>query len=206
MNFFYSTLIDPIFDVESIGDGPRVPRAHLEVVFTTTQRTFLPADVRVFHARRPFTPDSLSRQTALPKPSPKRVCLEALEPPSAHSGRSCPRQRPYPQLPPRRRAGKSIVLRGEPDLESERAMLNSLDFPTESNLFRQRATLGCAHLMPQHLQHACTPPFKCLSLTGQRLNLNSPPPKADAPDAQAGPAGLGAGLRRSGRGCSKISR
>ena len=27
-----STLIYPIFDVESIGDGPRVPRAHLEVV------------------------------------------------------------------------------------------------------------------------------------------------------------------------------
>ena len=26
--------IDPIFDVESIGDGPRVPRAHLEVVLT----------------------------------------------------------------------------------------------------------------------------------------------------------------------------
>ena len=34
MNFFDSTLIYPIFDVESIGDGPRVPRAHLEVVLT----------------------------------------------------------------------------------------------------------------------------------------------------------------------------
>ena len=32
--FFDSTLIYPIFDVESIGDGPRVPRAHLEVVLT----------------------------------------------------------------------------------------------------------------------------------------------------------------------------
>ena len=32
MNFFDSTLIYPIFDVESIGDGPRVPRAHLEVI------------------------------------------------------------------------------------------------------------------------------------------------------------------------------
>ena len=34
MIFFDSTLIYPIFDVESIGDGPRVPRAHLEVVLT----------------------------------------------------------------------------------------------------------------------------------------------------------------------------
>ena len=34
METFDSTLIDPIFDVESIGDGPRVPRAHLEVVLT----------------------------------------------------------------------------------------------------------------------------------------------------------------------------
>ena len=34
MEFFDSTLIYPIFDVESIGDGPRVPRAHLEVVLT----------------------------------------------------------------------------------------------------------------------------------------------------------------------------
>ena len=130
----------------------------------------------------------------------------AVDAPSAHSGRSCRSDNPFPQLPPRRCAGKSTVLRGEPAMESKGATLNSLDFPTESNLFRQRATLGCAHLMPQHLQHACTPPFKCLSLTGQRLNLNSPPPKADVPDAQAGPAGLGAGLRRSGRGCSKISR
>ena len=51
---FYSTLIDPIFDVESIGDGPRVPRAHLEVVFITTQRTFLPAHVRVDSPDHPF--------------------------------------------------------------------------------------------------------------------------------------------------------
>ena len=34
MKIFDSTLIYPIFDVESIGDGPRVPRAHLEVVLT----------------------------------------------------------------------------------------------------------------------------------------------------------------------------
>ena len=31
MNCFDSTLIYPIFDVESIGDVPRVPRAHLGV-------------------------------------------------------------------------------------------------------------------------------------------------------------------------------
>ena len=36
MNFFDSTLIDPIFDVESIGDGLRVPRTHLDVVFAQT--------------------------------------------------------------------------------------------------------------------------------------------------------------------------
>ena len=35
MIFFDSTLIDPIFDVESIGDGPRVPRTHLDVVFVS---------------------------------------------------------------------------------------------------------------------------------------------------------------------------
>ena len=34
MKIFDFTLIYPIFDVESIGDGPRVPRAHLEVVLT----------------------------------------------------------------------------------------------------------------------------------------------------------------------------
>ena len=34
MKIFRETLIGPIFDVESIGDGPRVPRAHLEVVLT----------------------------------------------------------------------------------------------------------------------------------------------------------------------------
>jgi len=39
-------------------------------------------------------------------------------------------------------------------MESEGAMLNSLDFPTESYPFGQRATLVCAHLTPQHLQHA----------------------------------------------------
>ena len=34
MKNFDPTLIYLIFDVESIGDGPRVPRAHLEVVLT----------------------------------------------------------------------------------------------------------------------------------------------------------------------------
>ena len=34
MKIFDPTLIYLIFDVESIGDGPRVPRAHLEVVLT----------------------------------------------------------------------------------------------------------------------------------------------------------------------------
>ena len=40
MKIFDFTLIYPIFDVESIGDGPRVPKAHLEVVFATTQLKF----------------------------------------------------------------------------------------------------------------------------------------------------------------------
>ena len=108
------------------------------------------------------------RQKALSKTRLPR----AVDAPSAHSGRSCRPDNPFPQLPPRRCAGKSTVLRGEPDMESERAMLSSLDFPTESCPFGQRATLGCAHLMPQHMQHACTPPFKCLSPTGGRMNLN----------------------------------
>ena len=45
MNFFDSTLIYPIFDVESIGDGPRVPRAHQEVVFATSQQNKQPTPV-----------------------------------------------------------------------------------------------------------------------------------------------------------------
>ena len=65
MNFFYSTLIDPIFDVESIGDGLRVPRAHLEVVFTTTQRTFLPAHVRVTGHSRLTAPTTRSFASVL---------------------------------------------------------------------------------------------------------------------------------------------
>ena len=47
MKIFDSTLIYPIFDVESIGDGPRVPRAHLEVVFATSHHNKQP--------RIPFT-------------------------------------------------------------------------------------------------------------------------------------------------------
>ena len=40
MNIFDFTLIYPIFDVESIGDVPRVPRAHLKVVFTSSPNEF----------------------------------------------------------------------------------------------------------------------------------------------------------------------
>ena len=40
MTFFDSTLIYPIFDVESIGDVPRVPRTHLDVVFAQTSHVY----------------------------------------------------------------------------------------------------------------------------------------------------------------------
>ena len=46
MKLFDPTLIYLIFDVESIGDGPRVPRAHLEVVLTPTLRFNDPPPVR----------------------------------------------------------------------------------------------------------------------------------------------------------------
>ena len=36
MKIFKKTLIYPVFDVESIGDIPRVPRTHLDVVFAQT--------------------------------------------------------------------------------------------------------------------------------------------------------------------------
>ena len=39
MNCFDSTLKDPVFYVESIGDDPRFPRAHLEVVFEAATKT-----------------------------------------------------------------------------------------------------------------------------------------------------------------------
>ena len=39
MKIFDFTLIYPIFDVESIGDGPRFPRAHLEVVFEAATKS-----------------------------------------------------------------------------------------------------------------------------------------------------------------------
>ena len=42
MKNFDPTLIYLIFDVESIGDGPRVPRAHLEVVFATSHHNKKP--------------------------------------------------------------------------------------------------------------------------------------------------------------------
>ena len=45
MNLFNFNLIYPIFDVESIGDGPRVPRAHLEVVFATSHHNKQPTPV-----------------------------------------------------------------------------------------------------------------------------------------------------------------
>ena len=45
MKIFDPTLIYLIFDVESIGDGPRVPRAHLEVVFATSHHNKQPTPV-----------------------------------------------------------------------------------------------------------------------------------------------------------------
>ena len=56
MNFFDSTLIDPIFDVESIGDDPRVPRAHLEVVFATSHHNKRPTPVSCIPIRRARDP------------------------------------------------------------------------------------------------------------------------------------------------------
>ena len=47
MKIFDSTLIYPIFDVESIDDVPRVPRAHLEVVFTSSTDEFWTSHVLV---------------------------------------------------------------------------------------------------------------------------------------------------------------
>ena len=47
MKIFRETLIDPIFDVESIGDVPRVPRAHLEVVFSISSNEFRASPVRL---------------------------------------------------------------------------------------------------------------------------------------------------------------
>ena len=47
MKIFRETLIDPIFDVESIGDVPRVPRAHLEVVFSISSNEFRASPVCV---------------------------------------------------------------------------------------------------------------------------------------------------------------
>ena len=45
MNCFDSTLKDPVFYVESIGDDPRFPRAHLEVVFATSHHNNKPTPV-----------------------------------------------------------------------------------------------------------------------------------------------------------------
>ena len=46
MKIFDSTLIYPIFDVESIGDGPRVPRAHLACIVATTSHMHCLSPVR----------------------------------------------------------------------------------------------------------------------------------------------------------------
>ena len=48
MKIFDPTLIYLIFDVESIGDGPRVPRAHLEVVFATSYHNKKPIPVKPY--------------------------------------------------------------------------------------------------------------------------------------------------------------
>ena len=53
MIFFKKTLIYPIFDVESIGDVPRVPRTHLDVVFAQT--------IHVYYSTPVFSGDLFSR-------------------------------------------------------------------------------------------------------------------------------------------------
>ena len=45
MTIFRETLIDPIFDVESIGDGFSVPRAYLEVVLSQLVTLETPAQL-----------------------------------------------------------------------------------------------------------------------------------------------------------------
>ena len=47
MKIFKKTLIYPIFDVESIGDVPRVPRTHLDVVFAQTIHVYYSTPVAV---------------------------------------------------------------------------------------------------------------------------------------------------------------
>ena len=44
----YILYIYPIFDVESIGDVPRVPRTHLEVVFARTLHVTVPTLYRKY--------------------------------------------------------------------------------------------------------------------------------------------------------------
>ena len=58
-------------------------------------------------------------------------------------------------------------------------MVNSLDFPMESDPFSQRATLVCAHFTPQHLQHACTVRPVRVVQGGGALICISVPPSAD---------------------------
>ena len=54
----------------------------------------------------------------------------------------------------------------------------------------------CAHLTPQHLQHACTHPSLCVSFSGRCTNLHFSAAECRCAYALAGPRALGAGLRR----------
>ena len=111
---FDSTLLYPIFDVESIGDGPRVPRAHLGVVLTQlliaraglvfirgasaqlTAHTHTTRTTRPQVHLRPPPPASgalASHDTACAKPSAllSKAQARAVEAPSAgHKAALCP--------------------------------------------------------------------------------------------------------------------
>jgi len=73
MDIFRETLIDPIFDVESIGDGPRVPRAHLEVVLT--QPLAATARALYFVCVTVYCENGAWRLVAARLLSPNRYCL-----------------------------------------------------------------------------------------------------------------------------------
>ena len=80
MKIFDSTLIYPIFDVESIGDGPRVPRAHLEVVLTQLLASPAHPLYSLTASRAPYGALSGRRQRCRKKRSflPCPAALEAL--------------------------------------------------------------------------------------------------------------------------------
>ena len=62
--------LDPKLAVESIGEVPRVPRAHLEVEFALNYRTFLPTPVAAratMHATVPPT-RAATRLSVVPGP------------------------------------------------------------------------------------------------------------------------------------------